>query len=458
MTQTPVDAPPELVILGGGPAGIAVAFYAQRAGIRFALYERSLTYGGLCRTLRCGDHLYDSGAHRFHDRDAEVTQDVRSLLGDELVRVTAPSQIYDHGRFIDFPPTPLGLVRSTGLRDAGRIGAEIIGARLRRTAESASFADFAVRRFGRTLARRLLLDYSEKLWGLPADQLSPDIATRRLHGMTVRSLLTELIVPGRKAAHIDGEFLYPRGGYGRIAERLIDCLPAAALHAGCEVTGIECHAGAVRRIHFARLPAIEVAGRVVSTLPLTLLVNLLGDNLANVAREAAARLRFRHIRLVFLRLAQHRVTPNASIYLPDQSLCVSRVSEPRNRSPEMAPQGETSLVAEVPCFPGDPLHQLADEAMARRVIDDLVSTGLIDRSRVLDWRHHLLPNAYPVYSLDYAQQVKTILDALSQLENLDTVGRGGRFFYTHLHDQMRFGRDYVMTRRRGRVMTAAAGR
>jgi protoporphyrinogen oxidase len=448
-------ATPALSILGGGPAGLAVAFYAHRAGIPFALYERSSAFGGLCRTFRCGEHLYDSGAHRFHDRDPEVTADVRSLLGEELVRVRAPSQIYDRGRFVDFPPTPLGLVFSAGLRGAGRLGAEIIGARLKGSARCESFEDFAVSQFGPSLARRFLLDYSEKLWGLPAAQLSPDIATRRLQGMTVRSLLTEMILPGRKAKHIDGEFLYPLRGYGRIIDGLVGSLPAAALHAGQEVTGLVCDDGTVRHIRLADGGSIAVTGRVVSTLPLTRLVDLLTESLPPLAREAAARLRFRHLRLLFLRLAQASVSPNASIYVPDPHFCVSRLYEPRNRSAEMAPAGETSLVVEVPCFLGDRVQQLSDDALAGRVIDELASLGLVAPARVLEWRHHFLANAYPVYSLEYARLVPVIQQALSAISNLDTLGRGGRFFYSHLHDQMRFGIDYV-TNLQGRLSSPAA--
>jgi protoporphyrinogen oxidase len=53
-----------LTILGGGPAGLGLAFYAHRAGLPFVLVEASPELGGMCRTFRCDDHLYDSGAHR----------------------------------------------------------------------------------------------------------------------------------------------------------------------------------------------------------------------------------------------------------------------------------------------------------------------------------------------------------------------------------------------------------
>src|SRR5580658_458986 len=228
-----------LTILGGGPAGFGAAFYAHRSGIPFQLFEKSPRLGGLCRTLRHGDHLYDCGAHRFHDRDAEITGDVRALMGDDLIEVNAPIKIYDRGRFIAFPPTPLNILFSGfNLRESGRIGIELIRSRSR-GATGASFADFAISQFGETLARRLLLNYSEKLWGLPADQLSPDVATRRLQGMTLSSLFYEVLFPKKKTTHIDGSFLYPRNGYGQIVEALEASLPRESLRTGHDITRLE---------------------------------------------------------------------------------------------------------------------------------------------------------------------------------------------------------------------------
>jgi protoporphyrinogen oxidase len=365
------------------------------------------------------------------------------MLGDDLVAVDAPSKIYDRGRFIDFPPTPLNVLFSGfNLRESGRIGLELIRSR-RRAVPAVSFADFAVSQFGETLARRLLLNYSEKLWGLPADQLSPDVATRRLQGMTLTSLFFEVLFPKKKTTHIDGSFLYPRDGYGQIVETLEASIPRASVRTGHDIVRLECDRNRIRRIHFAEQHHVDPDSRVVSTLPLTLTVKFLGDDAADEVREAAAGLRFRHVRLLFLRLAQPRVSPNASIYIPDPRMCVTRMYEPKNRSPKMAPPDETSLVVEVPCFTDDPIYATTTEDLATRVVAELDSIGIITAAKVLEWRHHFLPNAYPVYSLNYASRVAQITDALGAISNLDLIGRGGQFFYSHLHDQLRFGKDYV---------------
>jgi protoporphyrinogen oxidase len=432
----------QLTILGGGPAGLGAAFYANRAKVPFVLFERSGALGGMCRTFRHGEHSYDSGAHRFHARDSEITRDLVELMGDELVSVNAPSIVWDHGRFIDFPPTPLSVLSSYPLKEVIGIGFELLGVRLR-PQPCVSFQDFAISQFGETLSRRILLNYSEKLWGLPADQLSPDVATRRLSGMTLRSLFFELLMPGKKTTHIDGSFLYPRHGYGRIADSLASKLPVDSICVGHEVEALECSKGRVTRIRFADGEMITPAGRILSTLPLTLLVKLLGDELSENARRAAGELRFRHVRLIFIRLGKAQLSPNASIYIPDPEFCISRLYEPKNRSSYMAPDNETSLVVEVPCFSDDPIDRLTPDELGERVVSELVQLSLISRAEVIEWKHHYLANAYPLYTRNYAERVTIIRDALKPIVNLDTIGRAGLFQYSHLHDQLRFAKDYV---------------
>lgn len=432
----------ELTILGGGPAGLAVAYYAHRAGIRFVLFERSAELGGLCRTFRCGAHRYDAGAHRFHDRDREITRDVRGLMGEELVPVHAPSQIFESGRFIDFPPSPLGWVLGRGIGEAARVVADIVRARWRPRRER-SFEDYAINRYGKRLAEPLLLRYSEKLWGVPASALAPDVATHRLSGLTLRSLLVELVLPRRRSRHLDGSFLYPRAGYGSIAGRIARELPRHSLRTEHEVAGLDCERDRIRSVRLTGRAPARISGRIVNTLPMSVLVRFLGDALPGHIHQAAAGLRFRHVRLVFLRLDLARCSRNATIYLPDPRLCVSRISEPKNRSAAMAPGHETSLVAEVPCSSGDPISALDDAALAGRVVAELAGIGLLDPRRVLECRHHLLPNAYPVYARGYAASVQPVRDALASVQNLDLLGRGGRFWYSHLHDQLRLAKDYV---------------
>jgi protoporphyrinogen oxidase len=442
-----------LTILGGGPAGLSVAHYAHRQGLPFVLFDRASEFGGLCRTETLGSHRFDTGAHRFHDQDSEVTADLKELIGSELQSISKPSKVWLSGRFADFPPTPANLVLSGGIFNASRIGWDLLKARFQDSGEEpVSFADFAVRSFGRTLAEQFLLNYSAKVWGLPADELSPAVATRRLSGMTLKTLVTELFQPGRKSSHLDGQFLYPRGGYGRIVESILEGLPTGQLIPNHEVCGIDLSGDRISRIRFADGNSREVEDRVVWTLPLTLAVRLLGSRVfSDEALSHARKLRFRQIRLLYFRIGRPRFSDNASIYIPDPQYCLSRIYEPKNRCETMAPENETGLAIEVPCFAGDHLDQLTDEQLKERITEEMTQIGLIRRSEILDWRHLLLPNAYPVYSLGFADQVEQVVREASQIQNLELLGRNGTFFYSHLHNQMRFAKNLI-----GRLDTETA--
>jgi len=209
------------------------------------------------------------------------------------------------------------------------------------------------------------------------------------------------------------------------------------------VAGLEVEDGLVTRIRLRDGRSSLVRGRVVATLPLPLVARMLGDALPQPARDAASRLRFRHVRLLFLRLGIPRLSRYASIYVPNPDCCVSRIYEPRNRSAAMAPEGETSLVVEAPCFENDAVARLAPDAFRERVVRELASLGLLDPRTVIESREHFVPNAYPVYAHGYQRDVSVVQRAVDRISNLDTLGRAGRFVYSHLHDQLRYGRDYV---------------
>ncbi len=432
----------QLTILGGGPAGLALAFYAHRHNLSFRLFEKSPRLGGLCQTFKWGKHRYDSGAHRFHDKDPESSRDIRALLAQELHEVTSGSKVLISGRLIDFPPAPLKLLRSTKPRQLGAVLRDFIAGRWKKRPE-VSFSDFAVNRFGLTLANQFLLNYSEKVWGLPADQLSVDVATRRLKGMSLHSLLIELFSPSRRTSHIDGHFLYPRLGYGQLTEAMVSAVPKLNPQTEHEVVAVEHSGDRIRRIRFSNGQDITLSGLVLSTLPITRLVRLLRPALPETVQEAARGLRFRQIRLFYLRLSKTRHSRNASIYIPNSNVCITRVSEPKNRSEMMAPSDETGLLVEVPCSVDSNLFHLSNEALLDRVQRELEGLGLLKRKEVLGWRHHHLADAYPVYSLDYSEKLETISKGLSEFKNLRTLGRNGHFFYSHLHDQMSFARSFI---------------
>ena len=105
--------PEKVTILGGGPAGLAVGYYARRAGLPFEIIEAAASPGGNCVTWDHGGYRFDSGAHHEmawkHAADQPV---VRGLIDwyaatiAELGRDPLAAVPWAFGTFADGNPVP----------------------------------------------------------------------------------------------------------------------------------------------------------------------------------------------------------------------------------------------------------------------------------------------------------------------------------------------------------------
>ncbi|MFP4227312.1 MAG: protoporphyrinogen/coproporphyrinogen oxidase [Salinivenus sp.] len=434
MSTTTSTSEAPLTILGGGPAGLALGFYARRQGIGVRLFEAAETVGGNARTLQLGPFRYDTGAHRFHDKNAAVTADIKALLGDDLRRVDAPSQICWRGRQIDFPLAPFDLLRNLPFSLLTRIAWEQLS--IPRLSENADhFEEMALQSYGPTLANLFLLNYTEKLWGADAKRLSPGVAGDRLEGLDLKTFFLEAFGGAKeKARHLDGSFYYPRHGYGQIAAATANALGHEHIHTGARITSI----GHTRR----RIQHVTVNGEetvdvetVASTLPLTLVFRLLTPAPPRDLQSLAQSMRFRHLRLIVLGLDRPSLTPNASLYFPDRSIPFTRLYEPKNRSPDMAPDDQTVVVLERPCHPDSTEWTQPDEALRAQAVKVLRSQGLIDGAHeIVAADHHAVPFAYPILEVGSEEKAERLKAYLGRFENLHLLGRSAHFTYTHVHN------------------------
>jgi protoporphyrinogen oxidase len=435
---------PHLTILGGGVAGLAAGFYANRHGLPFVIHEAAGRCGGNSSTIRQGDFLFDSGAHRFHDRFPDITRELLEVMGGEMDLIRAPSQIYSQGKLIDFPLKPLDLVLKLGPMDTARAGLGFLAGRLRARHPGSGFEDFAVSRYGRYLAKRFLLDYSQKLWGDHPARLAPEIAGKRLQGLDLRTFFREMF--GRRGAattHLDGAFYYPRsGGIGAIAARL---------QQRCGENAVRLHSAATRIHHCAgRITAVELNGRervevehVVSSIPLTDLIARLDPPPPAAILQAARQLRFRSLILVAFFLDRPGVTANASLYFPDPIFPFTRIYEPKNRSCFMAPSSRTSLIAEIPCQHADPQWRREDAELLAAARAGLCRSGFLNENEIIDADVVRLDTAYPILDQKAMRERCRVHDYLDRFANLSLTGRNGLFLYTHIHDQLKRGRAIV---------------
>lgn len=442
------DAAP-VVVLGSGPAGLAAAWRAARRGHQVTVLERADRVGGLAGSFEVGGVRVDHGSHRLHPATPPaLLADLRALLGVDLQTRPRNGRLRVAGQWVGFPLRPVELARALPAAMIARVGAEAVGAPLRRH-EAPSFAASLRKGLGPTLYEQLYAPYAVKLWGLPGERISADQATKRVTADTPWKVAARVLRLDRSARSGQGRvFHYPRRGFGQIVEALADAATAAGadIRLGTEVSEVDHRADGVT----VRTSAGDtvMAGHAFSTVPLPVLARLAAPGPPAQVLEDAARLRFRAMVLVYL--VHHadggrdgRWTAYDAHYFPGPETPVTRVSEPANyRVSPADPADRTVLCAEIPCAVGDEVWTASDEDLAAVVEEGLRVTCLppVRRGTVVVKR---LPHVYPVYRPGYEAHLDGLDRWVASLPRLTTFGRLGLFAHDNTHHAIAMAYDAV---------------
>lgn len=425
----------QAVVLGGGLAGLVTARELLRRGWSVTVIEKEEQVGGLARTVIRGSFRFDIGGHRFHSHSPMLVQWLRELLGDELLYIPRRSRIWLGDRFVDYPLQFPGALKAFSPGQLFWILASYVLAVWQRhsSIQDISFEDWVVRRFGRALYEIYFRPYTEKVWGISCQELSADWAAQRISLPNLSETVKRAIYPGRSPpATIVSRFWYPRHGFGTIPDRLAEEIKhldgriitdAVVSYLRPETNGFQ-----VGYQKDGQLVSHQ-APHVVSSIPLTDLLQVIPPELGSREVFETCPLRYRDLICVFLTVNQPQVSRDSWTYFPQKELLFGRTHEPRNWSEEMAPHGQTSLVAEIFTGRDEPTWDQADDALLDRTVRELESVGFLPRDRVANAWVLRVENAYPLYQLDYAEKLQRVRQFLARWPGLHLVGRTGSFRY-----------------------------
>ena len=450
----------DVVVLGGGLAGLSAAHSVAAGGRRVRVLEREPEVGGLARTVARGGFRFDLGGHRLFTEDAGLDRWMRDLLGPDGLTVQRHSRILLRGRYIEYPLRPFDAMRGLGLGMASRIvldhAARTIARRFVRR-RIVSLEDWVVDRFGRTLFDIYFKKYSEKVWGIPCDRISMDWVARRIQGLSLGTALRNAFFRsrGRATRTLTDRFLYPSQGIGTLSDRLRQGIERENdVLCGVEALRVRHEGFRVRAVTVRQGErTFDVDGSAfVSTVPLTELVRMLVPAPPAEVLDAAAHLAFRDLVVVAVMLGRERATDQSWIYFPEPRIPFGRIHEPTNWSAAMAPRGSTLLVAEQFCFRGDATWAADDGSLVDRTVESLEELGLASRREVLDASVVRVPYAYPLFDVGFERRRETVLSYLRRFENLFPAGRSGTFSYLNMDHVLAGGFDVA-----GRVLAAGTG-
>ena len=198
----------DVVVLGAGPAGLMAARKLAQQGRSVVVLERAAAVGGMAGSFEIAGIRVDYGSHRLHRvLEPRLEAELAELLGDDLQRRPRRGRISLKGRWLAFPLRLGDLVQKLPKGLVARIGVDtLLGPFRKPKGEDAGSVIEA--RLGRTVARTFYTPYLRKLWDSPLEELSTELADRRVSARSGLSVVKKALAArkGEGGAY----YLYPR--------------------------------------------------------------------------------------------------------------------------------------------------------------------------------------------------------------------------------------------------------
>jgi protoporphyrinogen oxidase len=437
----------QIVIIGAGPAGLTAAYQLTRFGVEGnVVLESDDVVGGISRTVERDGWRFDIGGHRFFTKVPEVEAVWHEILPeDEFLVRPRLSRIYYGGKFYDYPLRAWNALRNLGPVEATRCVASYLWARVHPPKDTSTFEGWTVSRFGWRLYRTFFKTYTEKVWGVGADEIQADWAAQRIKNLSLGKAIVNALSPRRNQRAITSlieEFEYPRLGPGMMWETCCDIVTRNGTDVlmGQRVVAVELDEGAAVAVVAEDDQGIRrryPCTAIVSSMPLGALVDVMDPPAPDAVLAAGRALRHRDFLTVALVIPERHAFPDNWIYVHETGVKLGRIQNFASWSPDMVKPGRTCLGLEYFVNEGDDWWSRTDADLVRAATAELerirlVPSGVVEAGYVVR-----MPKAYPLYDAAYAGNVAVVQEWLAgHAVNVWPVGRNGMHRYNNQDHSM----------------------
>jgi len=337
-------------------------------------------------------------------------------------------------------------LKKLGIIESGLCVLSYLRAKMFPVKNPANFENWVTNQFGKRLFNIFFKTYTEKVWGIPCNEISADWAAQRIKGLSLSSAIINAVFKSKTDGNgkdkviktLIDSFRYPKKGPGMMWEVCVakSKTLGVKVEMNAGVTGIY-FTGGKWGVTATDGRAFEGFDNVLSSAPMRELIQSISPLLPAVAIQAAQGLGYRDFITVVLICKDEDAFNDNWIYIHDPNVKVGRIQNFKSWSPYMVPDpGMACYGLEYFCFEGDGMWTSSDEELIALGKKEIEIIGLTKQAAVIDGYVVRQPKAYPVYDHAYKQNVDTIREALKAYPGLYLVGRNGMHKYNNQDHSM----------------------
>lgn len=445
----------DFVVLGAGVSGLGFAKRMSEHGYSILVLEKESIVGGLSRSIQYNGFYLDFCAHRFHTNNKALLDEILSLPNLKMEKHIKKSRIYMFGKYLKYPFEIQNLLRAMPLKQSILSGSSFLWNQIvkpfKMVKNNKSYKDWFVHIYGNRLYEIMCYPYTSKIWHTDPSLISADWANQRFQGENMSKLVKKILkkiftldftsynLEDDNLAPDGGPFYYPLHGIQELPNALAEASSNTGASILCDVkiVKIDTKNKIISYLHNGNVVETYY-GELISTIPMHTLYSLVSRSSDQVVEKALNDLSYMDIIFVFLFLNIPTVSNDHWLYFPDKEIIFNRAVEFGNWSPEMCPEGKTSICFDITTFKDNLEWKMSDEELTRRVVEDAVSVGYLKKENVIDSLVTRIEYAYPFYDMSYKLNLDIVVDFFKK-ENVYLLGRTGIFRYNNSDNSIEMG-------------------
>lgn len=416
----------KIKIIGAGPTGLITALnIVNKSEFEVELFDAQDTVGGLAASVNIDGMICDWGPHIFHSAHKDITEFWLKNFGDLLIKKDFFYKNYKDGIYYNYPIS-WESINKFPKNIKKKVEKEIKNLKPENLMRARNFKECVIELVGPTLQKIFFEKYTEKLWGLPPEKMSPNWAPKRIE------------LRKKHKAFWSGQFsACGKYGAGAIMDRMAKTIQekGGKIHTKHRLKKINIVNNKITNLHFENGKDYKSDDSIiVSTIPL--------NNLCKTMKLPCD-LMFNSVRLMYMVFSKDRIFPKNthSIYFAHSSFDFHRASEQKQYSDTTFPKGKSIIVFEISYTQRKHLGTMSDKELSKRILKQFCSLGFVKKEDFLSAQSVKMPNVNPVMKIGYEKELSKINSKISKIDNLHLAGGSAEFIYGDIQTMVARGND-----------------